>query len=145
MWEGSLFCDVLGDWRTQPLISAVQSVCILHKAGDWMHINRKILNSTVCPHPFHATSFYTHKESQNSMRQPQYYQLIAEMPVTDKKSWQDDCGLKNRSISSFALYRSITIGIIQWIGNNCSTLCSKVGQKEKYTESRKNNKSMGYF
>lgn len=104
-----------------------------------------ILNSTVSPHPFHATSFYTRKETQNSMRRPQYYPSIAEMPATNKKSWQDDCGLQNGSISSFALNRSITIEITQWVGNNRSMLYSKVGRKEKYTESRNNNKSVCYF
>lgn len=145
-WDGSLFSDGLSDrnstgqfWHFSLCISCTRQAteCIRPEG---------ILNSTASPHPFHALAFILRKtlripwDSLRSINREQRCQS-----QTKKKSWQDGYGLQNGSISSFALNRSITIELPEWIGNNSSVLYSEVGQKEKYTESRKNNKPVCYF
>lgn len=85
-WDGSLFSDGLSDrnstgqfWHFSLCISCTRQAteCIRPEG---------ILNSTASPHPFHAPRFYTQKDTQNSMRQPQKHQSRAEMPVTNKKN-----------------------------------------------------------
>lgn len=125
---------------------ALQSVYILHKAGDCMHTPRRNTELNCVPTPISCPSLLY------SERHSEFHETASEASIESrdashkqKKSWQDGYGLQNGSISSFALNRSITIELPEWIGNNSSVLYSEVGQKEKYTESRKNNKPVCYF